>query len=205
LWHGYLKRFDTMNQEDKLYFLALLPDEQTSRLIESIKREIKDKYGFSYALRLPAHITLQAPFRCSGICELNMKDIVKKVGRNNEKFTLNLAGISHYEERVLFAGIQEDNRLNAIHHSLQSSLMQSKCLPLTQLSENFNPHMTLAYRDIDREQFDTLWSFYKHKELKSSFEVIQLGLYKHGAEGWELVTCEELIAKPTVKKVKANS
>ncbi|MBI6116478.1 2'-5' RNA ligase family protein [Salegentibacter maritimus] len=46
-----------------LYFIAIMLPEEISMRIKSLKLEIAEKYEAKHALKLPAHITLQIPFK----------------------------------------------------------------------------------------------------------------------------------------------
>lgn len=50
---------------DPLYFIALVPPLELRARIEALKEEMHRRFGARHALKAPAHLTLQMPFRHS--------------------------------------------------------------------------------------------------------------------------------------------
>lgn len=57
---------------------------------------------------------------------------------------------------------------------------------------NFNPHLTVAYRDLTHENFEKAWKEYENKIFEERFEVEKVGLYKHFDQKWNLISTKEL-------------
>ena len=57
---------------------------------------------------------------------------------------------------------------------------------------NFNPHLTVAYRDLTSENFEKAWEEYEDKDFKERFDVQKVGLYKHFNQRWNLISTKEL-------------
>jgi len=46
-----------------LYLIALIPPEELKEQVRILKTEMRERFNASHALKAPAHITLQMPFR----------------------------------------------------------------------------------------------------------------------------------------------
>ena len=46
-----------------LYFIALIPPDEIREEVKSLKEEMSARFRSSHALKSPAHITLQMPFK----------------------------------------------------------------------------------------------------------------------------------------------
>lgn len=51
-------------------------------------------------------------------------------------------------------------------------------------NRGFNPHITLAFRDLKREAFKEAWPEFEKATYDKSFEVQSLVLLKHDGEKW---------------------
>jgi len=50
----------------------------------------------------------------------------------------------------------------------------------------FIPHITLAYRDVEPEQFREIWNYYKNKQVKVEGEIKSFCLLENTREGWRI-------------------
>ena len=51
----------------------------------------------------------------------------------------------------------------------------------------FRPHMTISYRDLNKEFFQRSWNEYKLKEYKAVFEVKSFYLLQHDMTRWNII------------------
>ena len=56
----------------------------------------------------------------------------------------------------------------------------------------FNPHMTIAYRDLSPELFQQAWHEYKHKKFEAEFEVDAFYLLQHDSKKWNIISTNNL-------------
>ena len=52
-----------MERDDILYFIALIPGKELKEKVRAVKERMKADYNAGHALKSPAHITLQMPFK----------------------------------------------------------------------------------------------------------------------------------------------
>ncbi|TNE79311.1 MAG: 2'-5' RNA ligase family protein [Bacteroidetes bacterium] len=193
-----------MLTKKNLYFLAILPDPITSQRVADIKEDIFNQYGYSYGQRLPAHITLQSPFILPDEGnEIKLRRILFELAGKWKPFRLKVCNFDSIENRVLTLDVCHSIDLNAFQAELTSLLEKRAGVPLTQLSLQFNPHITLAHRDIPAEEFDALWDEYKSRKFDASFEVHHLVLFKHDETEWQLLDAVKLEKKKEKLKVRA--
>ena len=50
----------------------------------------------------------------------------------------------------------------------------------------FNPHMTIANRDISKTDFAVAWKHYQDKEYKRKFMLNNISLLKHNGKNWDI-------------------
>jgi len=66
-------------------------------------------------------------------------------------------------------------------------------LPPTHTPLRFTPHMTIAYRDLDKPKFDLAWSTYRNRTFDERMTLESLWLLKH--DGLCRIPCKKFIFK----------
>lgn len=168
-----------------LYFIAILPPEDLSQRIKELKLELAEKYNTRHALKLPAHLTLQIPFRMSNTREDKLQQILKNFSEKQKPFEIKTAGFGRFSRKVLFIAITENPELVQLHRELQKYLDKNLQLKEKEKGSNFHPHFTLATRDLSYLDFEPAWKELKDRELKDTFTVKSLVLFKHNGKTWD--------------------
>lgn len=168
-----------------LYFIAILPPEALSKRIKELKLELAKKYHTRHALKLPAHITLQIPFRMSETREDKLQGLLRKFAQKQEVFLIETAGFGRFSRKVLFVKVAENPALHQLHSKLQQKLDKVFHLKENEKGSNFHPHFTLATRDISYLDFEPAWKELKDQEFKESFTAESLVLFKHNGRSWD--------------------
>ena len=91
-----------MSQQNPLYFIALIAPAGIRKEIENFKKEIKLKYGAKHALKLPAHLTLQIPFRMEEKKERLLLKELQKFAASQKVFEVKLNGFGKFSRNVDF-------------------------------------------------------------------------------------------------------
>ena len=63
--------------QKNLYFIAIVPNLSVRGLIKALKEEMKERFNAKHALKSPAHITLQMPFKRSQDFEVTLVNTLK--------------------------------------------------------------------------------------------------------------------------------
>lgn len=168
-----------------LYFIAILPPEALSERIKELKLELAKKYQTRHALKLPAHITLQIPFRISKTREEKLQQILKNFSEKQKPFEIKTAGFGRFSRKVLFIAITENPELVQLHRELQKYLDKNLQLKENEKDNNFHPHFTIATRDLSYLNFEPAWKEFKDLEFNESFSAKALVLFKHTGKTWE--------------------
>ena len=64
-----------------LYFIAIIPYSELREKVRKVKERMKAEYGAGHALKSPAHITLQMPFKRSSADEAVLEEMLCKICR----------------------------------------------------------------------------------------------------------------------------
>lgn len=174
-------------QKNPLYFIAIMPPASIRSEIETIKKEIKDKFQVKHALKLPAHITLQIPFRMSATKEAVLIKKLQNFCKEKQSFETQLDGFDRFSKHVIFIKIQEHEPIISLYDSLQKLMLNFLDLKNHEIASKMHPHITIATRDLNRTIFPQVWDEFKDREYKATFEVKDIHLLKHNGKTWDII------------------
>ena len=164
-----------------------MPKGKIEKKIENLKNDIKNRFGLKHALKLPAHITLQIPFRM----QVDMEDVLVKKLQNfteeRKSFTTKLDGFGRFAKNVIFVNVVDHDPYIKLHEELQEFMLNFIDLKSHEISSKIHPHITLATRDLKRGHFPGIWDHFKKKEFSETFRAEHLHLLKHNGETWDVI------------------
>ena len=183
---SYSNQRMTNQQINQLYFLALVPDEKLRAEVKSLKEEMRDKFNASHALKSPAHITLQMPFRRNEDDEDFIIQTLETFSREKLSFDILLDGFDCFAPRVIFIKIKNPSPIISLHRKLNKILRDPLEFSSKVLTHRLHPHMTIATRDLSEEAFTQAWPQYESKEFSATFKAKSLFLLKHNGQNWNI-------------------
>ena len=166
------------------YFIALIPQEPVFSETEKIKSDISQKYDNISALRSPSHITLHMPFEIKEEKEVNL---IQKISEFNfsSKFNLQLKNFDCFEPKVIFIDVVKNETLSGLQKELVFHV-KSNLNIFNQYDDKrgFHPHLTIAFRDLKKENFYKAQKEYNGKTFNAEFSVTSFFLLKHTGKIW---------------------
>ena len=169
-----------------LYLIALVPDLALRERIRLLKEEMKQRFGSSHALKSPAHITLQMPFRREESLEPALVQALNALACQQRVFQVPLLGFDCFPPRVLFVRVGNWEAITKLHNRLQKVLEEDLGFSRQDNGFRFHPHMTIATRDLSEESFLRAWPEYAKRPFDAVFAVNSLFLLKHNGKNWQL-------------------
>lgn len=163
-----------------LYFVAIIPPSGLRKTVEDIKQEFSKTFHVFHALKSPPHITLIPPFQLGKEPLKPIREKLMKLVSHESKFELSTKGFSSFGSRVIFIDIYKSQALNELYIHVNSVFEHAMD------KKPFNPHMTIAFRDLSKEIFEKAWPAYSEKSFSQSFEVDSISLLKHNGKKWEV-------------------
>jgi 2'-5' RNA ligase len=176
--------------DNKLYFIALLPNAEIGMDIIRLKREFAENYGTSHALKSMPYITVQVPFSADPALERVFCDGLSEFAASQSPFEVQLNGfgtIPHHEKKVLNIQVERTPGMLEMHQKLMYFLRKEFLFSYMLARRSFSPHITMAYNDLTPEVFDKAWIAYEHKPFTASFKVNNLYLMRHNGNSWEVL------------------
>jgi 2'-5' RNA ligase len=166
------------------WFVALLPPSAIQADINQIQHYFATNYGSSKALRSPPHITLQPPFDLANSATLTLA--LSQFAANFAPIPLQLAGFSAFPPRVIFIDVLKTPVLLMLQKSLVNYLAKHLIVDPQSDLRPFAPHLTVAFRDLTRENFALAWAAFRDRPFQADFVADRLTLLSHDGLGWQV-------------------
>ncbi len=175
--------------KENLYFIAVMPPETIQKEVTDLKFLFKDEYQAKHALKSPPHITLLPPFKWKEDREQELIVALDSFTETCKGFWVRLNGFGAFPPRVIFINVEENEELNSLFHQILKRF--DKIFDIKKLirnSERFNPHLTLATRDLKRENFQKAWGVFRKRSYDETFFADNVVLLKHNGGFWEVLS-----------------
>jgi len=170
-----------------LYFVAIIPYRELREKIRKVKERMKAEHGAGHALKSPAHITLQMPFKQSSEDETLIAEALRRFVTGEKSFTIDLDGFGAFAPRVIFIKISGPEPVRALHSRLKELLMTELHFSPAEIMKDVQPHITVATRDLTKEAFSEAWPEFEEEEFRDSFDVKSIFLLKHNGRSWDIL------------------
>ncbi len=171
----------------ELYFIAIIPHRELRDKVRKLKERMKAEHGAGHALKSPAHITLQMPFKRRSEDESLISDALRRFVAGEKAFTIDLDGFGAFAPRVIFIKISEPEPARALHSRLKQVLIKELRFSPEEIMKDSQPHLTVATRDLTKEAFSLAWPEFQKEEFKASFDVNSVFLLKHNGRNWDIM------------------
>lgn len=169
-----------------LYFIALIPPYDLQEQIHKLKLEFSEKYGAKHALKLPAHISLQIPFKFSENEEGKLIEVLKDTAKAQNSFRVDLKDFGRFNQKVIFINIEDHESIKELHSNLHRVLSENLKFSKRENFPKIHPHITIATRDLHYSRFPEAWAEFKNRDFIASFSAKNFSLLKHDGKSWHV-------------------
>lgn len=175
-----------IQRDNTLYFIALIPGKELRERVRALKERIKADYNAGHALKSPAHITLQKPFKRNSRDEYAISAALEEFSSEEKPFNVRLDGFGCFAPRVIFIRVNDHEPVKALHSRLKIKLTEDLEFSEGEIMNDIQPHITVATRDLMKEAFRVAWPEFQNEEFRGTFEVLSLFLLKHNGKNWDI-------------------
>ncbi len=160
------------------YFIAIVLRGAAFEHSEGLKQQLFEKFNLKGALRSPSHITLHRPFEWKTAREQELITTLSSF-KQPEPFELQLNGFDRFGERVIYLAVEENPTLQQLHHDLtRFAVTNLQLFNERDDKRGFHPHVTIAFRDLRKKNFQPAWDFIKTGELRHQVTVSGFSLLR---------------------------
>lgn len=169
------------------FFVALLPPQDIQDYANQIKQYFADRYASSGALNSPPHITLQPPFEWANANLPMLEASLQEFANGQQPVAITLQGFDAFAPHVIYINVVKSQELL----SLQTDLMAytERNLEIgdkVSKTRPFAPHITVAFRDLKKQNFKAAWPEFEKRQLHFEFIADKLTLLLHDGKRWNI-------------------
>ncbi|ARV59449.1 2'-5' RNA ligase [Nostocales cyanobacterium HT-58-2] len=187
-----------MPKSQRLFFIALLPPQEIQDYANQVKQYFADKYASRHAQKSPPHITVQPPFEWADADVPALEKCLADFASLREPVPITLSGFSAFAPRVIYINVVRSSQLLALHADLMAYLEGSLgIVDKVGKTRSFAPHMTVAFKDLTRQNFKAAWPEFEKRELLFEFTASDLTLLLHDGQRWNIKTNFPLLSSAT--------
>ncbi len=169
------------------FFIALLPPQQIQDYANQIKQYFADRYASRGAQNSPPHITLQPPFEWIDANVLLLEENLRNFASVRESVPITLSGYQAFAPRVIYINVVKTPELLALQADLMSHLENHLgIVDKVSKTRPFAPHMTVAFKDLTRQNFKAAWPEFEQRELQFEFAADNITLLQHDGKRWNV-------------------
>ncbi len=170
-----------------LFFIALLPPQNIQDYANQIKQHFADYYGSSHAQKSPPHITLQPPFKWQDDNLTVLESCLQGFVVPQSAVPIKLSGFGAFVPRVIYIHVEKSPELLALQTDLMAYVERNLgIVDKVSKTRPFAPHMTVAFRDLTKQNFKAAWQQYQQKGLYFEFTGAELTLLRHNNKHWHI-------------------
>ncbi|HEY8513037.1 MAG TPA: RNA 2',3'-cyclic phosphodiesterase [Cyclobacteriaceae bacterium] len=168
------------------YFIAIIPPSPVYEEALKLKEYFRDTYNSKASLNSPPHVTLHMPFRMKEKKEAELIEKLARFAEDRQSFHLTLRNFSCFSPKVIFIDVETNPELHALQQELHRYCRTELNLyNATYKEQPFYPHLTLAFRDLKKPNFEKAWQEFRDKEYRADFAVDTITLLKHTGKLWK--------------------
>ncbi|MEW6494967.1 MAG: 2'-5' RNA ligase family protein [Cyanobacteriota bacterium] len=187
-----------MDKAKRLFFIALLPPQDVQDYATEIKEYFATTYNSRHALKSPPHITLQPPFEWQLDAVPVLEQTLSTFAQTQTSVPIILKGFEAFPPRVIYINVIKTPELMSLQSHLMAHLEDAlEIVDPVSKKRPFAPHMTVAFKDLSKQNFRIAWPEFVHRELEFQFTVSQLTLLIHDGKRWNVNSEYPFLAQET--------
>ena len=175
-------------QSLQTHFLGVLVPDDLTLTLEDCRRYMNRTYGCKSGYGTPIHVTLVPPFRLPD--EYRTEDIVRALKEDvlpwAEKlaFTAHVSNFDAFGDRTVFAKVDTDEKWTQLRDKTVSAVLKAAPGATKKDSRPFQPHLTVANRDIPQGASVKALQALNKIELFEDFPVDNITIFERRGGKW---------------------
>jgi 2'-5' RNA ligase len=169
------------------FFVALLPPQDIQDYANEIKQYFADRHASSGALKSPPHITLQPPFEWENANLPLLEASLEEFSSGQQPVAITLRRFAAFAPRVIYINVVRSQELLTLQADLMVHI-ESNLGIVDEVSKTrpFTPHITVAFRDLKKQNFQAAWPEFEKRQLYFEFTADKLTLLLHNGNRWNI-------------------
>jgi 2'-5' RNA ligase len=178
--------YSTRPETHQMYYVAIVCPKKIDEKVFQLKEWMRKQFGCMVALKSPGHITLIPPFWMDEERENELIETLQQF-KSNDKPEIHLKDFSHFGDRVLFIHVNENEQLTQLKEQAETHFIQSFNGVIKKDERPFNPHVTIANRDVSPSTFVKAWAHFSKEKFEESFIAEEISVLKLNSGRWDVI------------------
>lgn len=143
----------SFTEKTNLFFIAIIPQEKVYNEVVEFKNDFANRFDSRKALKVMPHITLKTPFKLANSKTEQLVLWFNRLYINTVAFKIPLKDFGSFNNPlnpVIFIKPAITTALFVLQKEIVSSFTNSFPESIHAMDKKFNPHMTVAYRDLGK-------------------------------------------------------
>jgi 2'-5' RNA ligase len=171
------------------FFIALLPPLLIQDYANQIRQIFADRYASRGAQNSPPHITLQPPFEWANVDVPLLEECLREFALLRQSVPTTLSGYAAFAPRVIYINVVRNQELLTLQAELMAHLETNLGIAdKVSQTRPFVPHMTVAFKDLTKQNFHNAWQEFENKQVQFEFNANNLILLLHDNKHWNIKT-----------------
>jgi 2'-5' RNA ligase len=170
-----------------LHFIAILAPGSINQQVLEWKNFMLQQFNCKVALKSPAHITLIPPFNMPDTDQQPLINILNQFSQHQHSFTIQLKNFAAFKPRVIYVAVQNNPLLHQLKIAIEEEIVNAGRFRIKIEERPFHPHVTIANRDLQKEDFSKAWQHFNSLLYETSFTADNISLLRHNEhKNWEV-------------------
>ncbi|MCU7549463.1 2'-5' RNA ligase family protein [Chitinophagaceae bacterium LB-8] len=170
-----------------MYFIAIVLPQELNEKVLHWKKYMHEKYHCKVGLKSPAHITIIPPFWLEENMEEELLNDVEVLAKEMAPFQIGTNNFSAFKPRTIYIAVTQNPELKKLKHKADQYFSDKEQYGLKIETRQFNPHITIATRDLFKKDFYESWPFFETKEFKEEWNARSLSVLRHNKRNWDVI------------------
>lgn len=170
-----------------MYYIAIVLPRELDEQIIRFKYYMLEKYEAKVGLKSPAHITIVPPFWLHPEREDDLRSDLDSLARDIQPFPLSTKDFSAFKPRTIYIDVVPSEPLKEIKKKADRFFSERSQYGIKPENRAFNPHITIATRDLHKAAFAEAWPYFKDREFRKDWQAEGLSLLRHNKKNWDVI------------------
>lgn len=166
------------------YVIVSVVEGQAGMFNEEMRRDVLEKFN-AKSSKLPAHITVKAPFEYGKDID-ELESTIERFCNENKKVRYNIIGYGFFDKRAIYMKVIDNEELRDLHKNFIESINKINYI-------NFGNHegaeaifhITIASKKI-RDKFNEIWKYVNESYCSFEAEFNNISIFKWEENTWKL-------------------
>ena len=172
---------------EQTHFIGVLLPEDITQRLEGYRRYMNQQYGCRSGHGTPIHVTLVPPFQLPAPCTTAhiAAALAQMVAEKKwHSFNAKIEGFDAFGDRTLFAKVIPSAVWTAFRAAVCTAVALTSPGAVRKDTRPFQPHVTVANRDIPPGASTEALEYLNQLELKAAFPVDNITIFERRDKRW---------------------